>query len=219
MSARTEQRSGSREVRCGPGARAAAPLLALALVAPLALALAAPRDAAAGGLYRWVDARGVVHFTDAPADERWEQVSLREPMGPPIEKASPAAYDGVIQRTARIHGLPPALVKAVIRAESNFDPGARSHKGAMGLMQLMPATARALGVQDPWRAEENVQGGTRYLRSMVNRYGDVRLALAAYNAGPDAVDRYKGVPPYRETQEYVRRVLAYYRKYDGHFRR
>jgi len=86
-------------------------------------------------------------------------------------------------------------------------------------MQLMPGTAREMGVQDPWEAEENVQGGTRYLRTMVNRYGDVKLALAAYNAGPDAVDRYGGVPPYRETQEYVQRVLAYYRKYDGPSRR
>ncbi|NNL64635.1 MAG: lytic transglycosylase domain-containing protein, partial [Myxococcales bacterium] len=128
-------------------------------------------------------------------------------------------YDGVISRTARLHNLPPALVKAVIRAESNFDAGARSHKGAMGLMQLMPGTAAEMGVRNPWHAEENVRGGTRYLRHMVNRYGDVRLALAAYNAGPKAVDRYRGIPPYRETQEYVRRVLAYYRKYDGDFRR
>jgi soluble lytic murein transglycosylase len=189
-------------------------------LAALAAGVAWPRAAEAQAiLYRWVDERGVVHFTDAPADDRgWDKVSARRPMGPPIKDRNPKAYDGVIARTARVHGLPPALVKAVIRAESNFDPGARSHKGAMGLMQLMPGTARALGVDDPWHAEENVEGGTRYLRSMVNRYGDVRLALAAYNAGPQAVDHYGGVPPYQETREYVRRVLAYYRKYDGYFR-
>lgn len=170
-------------------------------------------------LYRYVDERGVVHFTDTPSDERYAKVSIRKPMGPSIEKLEPGAYDGLIHRTARLHRLPPALVKAVIRAESNFDPAARSHKGAIGLMQLMPRTAQAMGVDDPWHAGENVRGGTRYLRSMVNRYGDYRLALAAYNAGPRAVDRYGGVPPYQETQEYVRRVLSYYRKYDGHPRR
>jgi soluble lytic murein transglycosylase len=193
---------------------------AVVSLAAAALPLAAPGEARAQAvLYRYVDERGVVHFTDAPSDERWAKVSIRKPMGPPIEKASPDDYDPLIQRNARRHGLPPALVKAVIRAESNFDPGARSHKGAMGLMQLMPGTARAMGVDDPWHAEENVRGGARYLRSMVNRYGDVRLALAAYNAGPQAVDHYGGVPPYQETQEYVRRVLAYYRKYDGPPRR
>ena len=189
-----------------------------ALSGLLVLGVAAAREAPAQGpLYRWVDARGVVHFTDTPSDGRWSKVSLRRPMGPALERQRPEHYDGVIERTARIHGLPAALVKAVIRAESNFDAGARSTKGAMGLMQLMPDTAQAMGVRDPWKAEENVRGGTRYLRSMVNRYGDVRLALAAYNAGPRAVDRYGAIPPYQETQEYVRRVLAYYRKYDGYF--
>lgn len=194
----------------------AAAFVALATLLVLA---GAGRAEAQAVLYRYVDERGVVHFTDTPADARWAKVSLRKPMGPSIDRKRPSDYDPVIQRTARMHGLPPALVKAVIRAESNFDPAARSHKGAIGLMQLMPGTAREMGVEDPWEAEENVRGGTRYLRTMVNRYGDVKLALAAYNAGPDAVDRYGGVPPYRETQEYVQRVLAYYRKYDGPSRR
>jgi len=198
-----------------PGSKVIAALSGL-----LVLGVATPRAAKAqGSLYRWVDERGVVHFTDTPSDARWSKVSLRRPMGPALQRPRPEHYDGVIQRTARMHGLPAALVKAVIRAESNFDPGARSTKGAMGLMQLMPDTAQAMGVHDPWQAEQNVRGGTRYLRSMVNRYGDVRLALAAYNAGPRAVDRYGAIPPYQETQEYVRRVLAYYRKYDGYFQR
>jgi len=200
------------------GAGAVSGLVILAIVA-VGVAAWAGTASAEAVLYRWVDERGVVHFTDTPSDERFAKVSIRKPMGPAVESLRPGHYDGVIQRTARMHGLPPALVKAVIRAESNFDPTARSHKGAMGLMQLMPGTARAMGVADPWHAEENVRGGTRYLRSMVNRYGDVRLALAAYNAGPQAVDRYGDVPPYTETQEYVRRVLAYYRRYDGHPRR
>jgi soluble lytic murein transglycosylase len=126
-------------------------------------------------------------------------------------------YDGLIGLTAREHEIEPALVKAVIAAESNFDPEAVSHKGAQGLMQLMPVTANRLGVEDPLRPTENVRGGTRYLRLMLDRYGDVERAVAAYNAGPAAVDRYGGVPPYPETQDYVRRVLTYYRHYHGDF--
>jgi soluble lytic murein transglycosylase-like protein len=192
-------------------------LAILAIAATLVAAWAGPAQAQAV-LYRWVDEHGGIHFTDTPSDARFAKVSIRKPLGPPIKDLRPSDFDGLIRRMARMHGLSPALVKAVIRAESNFDPDARSHKGAMGLMQLMPGTARAMGVDDPWLVEENVQGGTRYLRSMVNRYGDVRLALAAYNAGPEAVDRYGDVPPFEETQEYVRRVLAYYRSYDGRSR-
>ena len=113
----------------------------------------------------------------------------------------------------------PALVKAVIAAESNFDPEAVSRKGAQGLMQLMPVTGSGLGLEDPFQPGDNVRAGTRYLRSMLDRYGDVERAVAAYNAGPAAVDRYGGVPPYPETQAYVRRVLTYYRQYHGESRR
>ena len=130
-----------------------------------------------------------------------------------------ADYDRLIARTAHRHGLPPALVKAVVRAESNFQPHALSNKGAQGLMQLMPETADDLGVDDPFRAEDNLSGGTRYLRAMHDRFGSWQLALAAYNAGPGAVDRFGGIPPYAETQEYVERVLHYYRRYDGDFSR
>lgn len=104
------------------------------------------------------------------------------------------------------------LVLSVIAAESAFDPRARSHRGAIGLMQLMPATARELGIDDPWDPESNIRGGTRYLRQMLDRFGqDLQLALAAYNAGPGAVERNGGIPPYRETRNYVRRVLTRYR--------
>lgn len=132
---------------------------------------------------------------------------------------SPKAYDQLIARAAARHGLPPALIKAVVKAESNFQPHALSQKGAQGLMQLMPATAEDLGVDDPFRPEENVHGGTRYLREMYDRFGDWEQALAAYNAGPGAVDRFGGIPPYAETQQYVERVLHYYRRYDGDFSR
>ena len=126
-------------------------------------------------------------------------------------------YDGLIGLTARQHRVSPALVKAVIAAESNFEPDAISNKGAQGLMQLMPQTARALGVEDPFRPSENVKGGTQYLRAMLDRYGDMQRAVAAYNAGPEAVDRYHGVPPYPETVAYVQRVLTYYRHYHVDF--
>ena len=133
--------------------------------------------------------------------------------------ADSQSYDGIILTASRSHGVPAALVKAVIAAESAFDPGAVSPKGAMGLMQLMPGTASDLGVDEPFHDEDNVHGGTRYLRMMYDRYGDWLRTLAAYNAGPEAVDRYDGVPPYRETREYVRRVLSYYRRFHDDFAR
>jgi len=111
------------------------------------------------------------------------------------------------------------LIEAMISAESGGDPNAVSPAGAQGLMQLMPRTARHLGVEHPLEPEENLMGGIRYLRSMLDRYGDLHHALAAYNAGPTAVDRYRGVPPYPETKAYVARVLNYYRGYHSHFRR
>ncbi len=121
--------------------------------------------------------------------------------------------EALIGRTARRYRVDPALIKAVVAAESNFDTLAVSHKGAQGLMQLMPATAKQMGVQSPFRPSENIQGGVRYLKTLLDRYDDVRVALAAYNAGPVAVDRFGGIPPYPETETYVKRVLRYYRKY------
>jgi soluble lytic murein transglycosylase-like protein len=126
-------------------------------------------------------------------------------------------YDPLVVRVGRESGVPPALVKAVIHVESAFDPRAISLKGAMGLMQLMPATAKNFGVAQPFAAEQNVEGGTRYLRALRERFGNWTMALAAYNAGPDAVTRFGGIPPYRETQQYVRQVLTYYRQYHPQF--
>lgn len=116
---------------------------------------------------------------------------------------------GVIERHARAHNLEPKLVKAIIQCESGYNVSALSNKGAMGLMQLMPATARDLSVEDPYNAEENVRGGTAYFRAMLDRFDNrVELALAAYNAGPGAVEKHNGIPPYRETRDYIRRVLG-----------
>lgn len=200
------------------GVRSVYPMRLSAVV--LVCLLAAP--AAADTLYKFVDGEGTIHFSNTPNDPRYRAVAtLGKPAPGSSYRRTPQSrtYDPLIERTALTNGVPPALVKAVIAAESAFDVRAVSHKGAQGLMQLMPDTADALGVRNPFRAEENVSGGTRYLRSMLDRYGDMERALAAYNAGPTAVDRHRGIPPYRETQEYVERVLAYYRRYDADFPR
>jgi len=119
-----------------------------------------------------------------------------------------AQLDEWIQHYSRQNRLDPKLVQAVMQVESGYNPRALSSKGAIGLMQLMPATARSLRVDDPWDPEANIRGGTAYLRQQLNRFGDLRMALAAYNAGPTAVSRYGGIPPYAETQRYVRKVLS-----------
>lgn len=125
--------------------------------------------------------------------------------------ASKSQILNVVNQVAEKHGVDEKLVQALIKQESGFNPNAKSKAGAMGLMQLMPSTAKNLGVQDPYNVVQNVEGGVKYLKSMLNKYnGNVILALAAYNAGPGAVDKYDGVPPYKETQNYVRNILANY---------
>ncbi len=184
------------------------------------LLLAAAAAHAGGQIYTFVDSRGVTHFSNIPNDPRYVPI-LRPRRDPqPIPRVPQyVGYDGLILLTAREHGVSPALVKAVIAAESRFDTDAVSRKGAQGLMQLMPTTASKLGVADPFSADQNVRGGVRYLREMLDRYGDMGRALAAYNAGPSAVDHYRGIPPYPETRAYVQRVMTYYRQYNDDFGR
>lgn len=189
--------------------------------------MAIPGPAQAGGtVYRYIDGDGVVHFSNMPVDKRFKRVKTQAAqngasISPNARGWAPEEgyYDAMIARHSSRNRVEPALVKAVIAAESNFEPFAVSRVGAQGLMQLMPATAAELGVRTPFLADENIDGGSRYLRMMLDRYGDVTRALAAYNAGPKAVDRYKGVPPYKETQAYVKRVLKYYRHYRSDFER
>jgi|MudIll2142460700_1097286.scaffolds.fasta_scaffold309579_1 soluble lytic murein transglycosylase-like protein len=163
-------------------------------------------------IYKYVDENGVVHLTNVP-DKRYNLVLkegwVRFRLGANFDK-----YDPVIRETSKRYDVDYALVKAVIKAESNFDPQAISRAGAKGLMQLMPGTAKALGVNDSFHPEDNIDGGVRYLRYLLDSFnGNLQLALAAYNAGEEAVSRYSGIPPYQETRTYVQRVLRYFQNY------
>jgi soluble lytic murein transglycosylase len=180
----------ARSLRADRGVLRTAGRRCVALSALLAALLIGAPAGAGGPIYSFIGPDGVIHFTDTPRDARYRK--LPEPKrggAPKLRVPRRGEYDGLIGLTARENEVEPALVKAVIAAESNFDPEAVSRKGAQGLMQLMPVTATDLGVDDPLRPTENVRGGTRYLRLMLDRYGDLERALAAYNAGPAAVDR------------------------------
>jgi hypothetical protein len=165
-------------------------------------------------VYTRRNANGVVEATNVPDSSGFDLTypgkgTLIHSRGFRRNRAYWSMYDHHVDEAARLHQVSPDLVKAVIAAESEFDQWAVSSKGARGLMQLMPDTARRLGVGDSFDARQNIFGGTQYLRQMLDRFGgDVDLALAAYNAGPNAVLRYGGIPPYRETRGYVRKVQA-----------
>ena len=127
------------------------------------------------------------------------------------KRASKSEIIGIINEVSNKYDVDPKLIEALVKQESGFNPNAKSKAGALGLMQLMPSTAKGLGVTDPMDVRQNIEGGVKYVKSMLDRFnGNVILALAAYNAGPNAVKRYDGVPPYKETQNYVRSILANY---------
>ncbi len=164
-------------------------------------------------VHMWTDKAGVTHLDDAPAPSRRSAVpkaSATHKESNWWERRSDAPPDE-IDRAAQYYNIPAELVRAVIAVESAGDAGAVSSKGALGLMQLMPGTAGEMYVQDPVDPRQNISGGTRYLRQLANQFGgDMMLVLAAYNAGPEAVRKYHGVPPFDETRQYVRKVMARY---------
>jgi soluble lytic murein transglycosylase-like protein len=167
---------------------------------------------AAAQIYSWHDANGNLVLSDRPlktAEHTFvvpEATSVRATRPAPLERSR--LYDDLIEEHARLNSIRSDLVRAVVQVESGFNPYAVSPKGALGLMQLMPATAQQFGVRNPFDPQENVRAGVAYLRQLLDRYeNDERLALAAYNAGPGAVDRHgQNVPPYRETRDYVARI-------------
>ncbi len=173
----------------------------------------------AADVFVYKDKQGVLTFTNVPTHQGFRRI-IRESNGQSVPFSSANGYEDLIQSASTRHALDADLIRAVIKAESNFNSSARSNKGAMGLMQLMPETARLHNVIDAYDPIGNIDGGVRHLRMLLERYqGDLRLSLAAYNAGSQAVDRHGGIPPFAETIEYVRRVLQYYDTYrDGGMR-
>ncbi len=171
------------------------------------------------GIYVMVDTNGVYHFTNVPTSHKY-RIFIRDKSSrsskrklQPFTK-NPAQYEFLIHRYARKYGVESALIKAIIHTESHFNPHAVSKKGAQGLMQLMPETARDLSVRDVFDPEENIRAGVQYLKMLLEKFkGNLPLSLAAYNAGPNLVGQYGKVPPYSETKDYIKKVLTYYRLY------
>lgn len=190
-------------------------LLLAALLPALSLPLRTGGPVARADIYRFQDEQGVISFSNTPTDGRY-RFFMREKRPQKRDKAlyerNRKVYDDLILRAAAESGVDPDLVRAVVQVESNYDPRAVSIKGARGLMQIMPETGERLGLEDPFNPEQNIAAGVRLLRTLIDRYqGELSLALAAYNAGEGAVDRHQGIPPFPETQGYVRKVLALYR--------
>jgi soluble lytic murein transglycosylase len=199
----------------------------------MCMALATPGmtpTARATEIYQYIERDGTVSFTNVPTDTRYTKIapeatrkSARLSRSFPIDEPTGSRWfkrekswtvEEAIRRHAGLQQLNPELVRAVIKAESDFDPMALSRSGAMGLMQLMPQTAVEVGVKNPYDVEANIGGGTRYLRYLLDRFdGNLMLALAAYNAGPLSVERNRGIPPIQETREYVGKVLRFYRAF------
>jgi soluble lytic murein transglycosylase len=175
---------------------------------------------AGADIYRYLDGDGVIHYSNTQPDEKFT-LYLREgrktaPRAPGADLPYASWMNGYVDRFSRANDLPPALVHAIIKAESNGQRKAVSSKGAKGVMQLMPFTSKRLRVSDPFDPIENIEGGIKYIKELLVTFeGNLTNTIAAYNAGPGAVRKYGGVPPYRETRLYVRRVMDLYRQYSA----
>jgi soluble lytic murein transglycosylase len=177
----------------------------------LLIALVLP---AAADIYMYIDSSGVMHFTNVPTSTDY-RVYIKERPRRKGGGIDTDRYDRYIDEAATLYGVDFPLLKAVIRAESAFDPKAVSKKGALGLMQIMPENLKAFRVYDPFDPWQNIMGGTRYLKTLIKRFdGQVPLALAAYNAGPRRVDLHRGIPPIQETEDYVKKVMKFFYLYN-----
>ena len=190
------------------------PLLSLVGFSLLAVCFAPLRGFA--DVYVYKDKEGVLTYTNVPTHSGYRRV-MKESNGQSSNStASYTSYDDAIRSASDRYNIDADLIRAVIKVESDFNSVARSNKGAMGLMQLMPDTARLHKVMDVFDPIDNIEGGVRHLKLLLSRYqGDLELSLAAYNAGMKAVEKHGGIPPFSETKEYVRRVLSYYQTYRG----
>jgi len=200
----------------GPRMRLMAkPVFCAAVLLGLTLGILFPAGPARADIYRYTDENGVMHITNLPTSPNYK-LWIKERRVIIKAGIDMTKYGPLIQKASDKYKVDYSLVKAVIKAESNFNHKAVSPKGAQGLMQLMPKTASTLQVKDSFEPESNIEGGVKYLRYLMNLYnGHLPLALAAYNAGEKAVARYGGIPPYAETQGYVRRVMALYKQYSA----
>ena len=179
------------------------------------LVLSSPLSA---GIYRYEDEKGVIHFTNCPRDPKFKLYIREKEDGEEIRYLSyikdSSHYDHLISEFSNKYQVDFALIKAMIRAESGFNPNAISRKGAKGLMQLMPETALRMNVSNIFNPKENIEGGVRYFKNLLSLFNnDLRLSLAAYNAGENLVSQLGSVPPYRETMDYIRKVLYYHQSY------